>query len=313
MKSDMRTRVREALGTLRIEDAPAGGAVVAAKASPPAKLADKAKINEVLNAAHAAAAYRPPQPEPQPQNVTRLAEIMHAAAYRPPEPEPQPQNLTRRVEIMLTGAVSGAGMVRETLAELRYTLAELQGWLFAQAGETGGRLEARVTVFFDGCRHTTPWSASPVDVGAATTYWHCFDGESRFAEAFAHSANEAEPVDAIIIYGNRFDDHLHQTLGIADRLAKRGTRIFAFHTGRDRQSRRAYEQLAERSGGVFVELTNERAFARVLPVITDYLFRPVEALRAASAAKDREVRALVERLKLQPPPKNSLLLTWRKQ
>jgi len=293
MKSDVRTRVREALGTLQIEDAPAGGALVAAKSSPPAKLADKAKINEVLNAARAAAAYRPPQPP----NIARAS----AASRRPePEPRPEPQQVTRRVEIMVTGAV--VGLVRDTLTELRVTLAELQAHLFCRAGETGGRLETRLTVFFDGCRHSTPWGASPIDVGAATTRWHCFEGESRFAEAFAHTGNEAERVDAVIIYGNRFDDHLYQTLAIAERLAKKGTRIFAFHTGRDRHSRRAYEQLAGLSGGVFVELSSERAFARVLPVITDYLFRPVEALRAAPAAKDRDVRALVEGLKLLPPP-----------
>src|SRR5487761_1209790 len=111
MKSDVLSRVREAL---RIEDAPAGGALVPAKSSPPAKLADKAKANQVVNAALAAASYRPPQP--------------------------QPQNVTRRVEIMVTGAVVGhavVGLVRDTLTELRVTLAELQAHLSCQAGETG--------------------------------------------------------------------------------------------------------------------------------------------------------------------------------
>jgi len=114
------------------------------------------------------------------------------------------------------------------------------------------------------------------------------------------------------MFGDRFDDNLAQTMGIADRLQKQGTRIYAFHVGGKSRSRNAYEQLAERTGGAFVQLSDQRAFARVMPVIAAYLLRPAEALQALPAPKDADVKALVDRLKLQPSTADPLRLTWRK-
>ncbi|HUY68815.1 MAG TPA: hypothetical protein VMV79_05895 [Alphaproteobacteria bacterium] len=209
-------------------------------------------------------------------------------------PEWQPKNATRRVEVMVTGHLGRVGVVRDTVSDL-------QDQLFGKVIGSG-QLELRVTAFLDGCRHSTPWSNSPIDVGSSTTRWHCFQDRTRYAEALEHSSNE-DPIDAIIMYGNRFDDDLQQALRLADRLRERGTRIYAFHVGNDEGSRNAYEQLAERTGGISLQLTDERAFAQVMPIITDYLFRKEEALLALPAPKDPNVKALVDRLKT-PPARN---------
>jgi hypothetical protein len=204
--------------------------------------------------------------------------------------------LQRRVEIMISGPLNRVGVVRQSLDDL-------QRRLLSEAGRNGDNLQLRVTAFLDGCRHTTPWSNRPVDAGASTNRWHCFRGQTRYAEAFQHSYSEQGRIDAIIMFGDSFDDAPLPTMEIAARLRDRGTRIFAFHVGRDRTSRFAYEQLAQQGGGVSVQLTDEQSFARVLPVITDYLFRPAETLRALPAApKNPDVKALVDRLKALPPP-----------
>ena len=118
-----------------------------------------------------------------------------------------------------------------------------------------------------------------------------------------------------MIFGDRFDDRPVPTLEIAGRLRARGTKIFAFHVGNDRNSHLAYEQLAQHNGGVFVPLTGEPAFARVLPVLTDYMFRPAETLRAPPP-NDVDVRALVEGLRSQPvlqlPPSLPARLPWKR-
>jgi hypothetical protein len=275
---DVLTRARRVLG---IEDEPVARPPVLVREAgqPAASFLDKAKIADVLKRA--------------------------AAASTPPATSPasQPQNVMRRVEIMMTGTVSRVGVVRAALHDL-------QAQLFREVG--GDHLELRLTAFLDGCRHTTPWSRSPVDVGNNTTIWHCFQGETRYSEALGHSANEPDPIDAIVMFGDRFDDNLAHSLGIADRLKKQGTRIYAFPVGGNRRSRNAYQQLAESTGGTFLQLSDQRAFARVMPVIADYLLRPAEALRALPAPKDADVKALVDKLKLQPPPAASLRLTWRK-
>ena len=201
----------------------------------------------------------------------------------------------KRVEIMVSGPLSRLGAVRKSLDLL-------QRQLLSEASRSGGKLDLRVTAFLDGCRHTTPWSNSPVDAGAATTRWHCYEGRTLFAEAFADSCEEGERIDAIIIFGDRFDDPA-KTLDFAERLRARGTKIFAFHVGTDRKSRSAYEKLAKRNGGVAVPLSGDAALARVLPVIADYLFRPAEVVRALAAPpKDRDIKALAAQLKLQPLP-----------
>ena len=203
----------------------------------------------------------------------------------------------KRVEIMVSGPLARLGTVRQSLDEVQRQLVD-------EARRGGGKLHLRVTAFLDGCRHTTPWSNSAVDAGAATTQWHCFQGQTLFAQAFAHSAAERERIDAIIIFGDAFDDDPRETLQAAGRLRARGTKIFAFHVGDDRKSRFAYDELAKGNGGVSVQLSGEAALARVLPVIADYLFRPAEALRALPTPKDADIKALVDQLKLQPLPQS---------
>jgi hypothetical protein len=207
----------------------------------------------------------------------------------------------KRVEIMVSGPPSRLGAVRKSLDLV-------QRQLLTEASRGGGTLDLRVTAFLDGCRHTTPWSNSPVDAGAATTRWHCYEGRTLFADAFAHSCQEHQRVDVILIFGNRFDDPAN-TLDFAERLRARGTKIFAFHLGNDRKSRSAYDRLAKRNGGVAIQLSDDAALARVLPVIADYLFRPAEVLLALPASKDVDIKALAAQLKLQPvpPPKRKAL------
>jgi hypothetical protein len=159
---------------------------------------------------------------------------------------------SKRVEIMVSGPLARLGTVRQSLDQVQRQLVD-------EARRGGGALHLRVTAFLDGCRHTTPWSNSPVDAGAATTQWHCFQGQTLFAGAFQHSLDERERIDAIIIFGDRFDDHPFETLWFAGRLRERGTKIFAFHVGDDRKSRRAYDKLAKRNGGVSVPLSGDAA------------------------------------------------------
>jgi hypothetical protein len=284
---DLLARVKR---TLQIEEAPAvKPLVVRASATPvPANLLDdRAGIADLFQRAKAVLAGRPAAAGSSGGSAT---------------PWTQPQLVKRRVEFMVTSSVSH-------LALVRHGLGEVQTQLFHHLGSD--HLELRVTAFYDGCRHTTPWTRSPIDAGTSTAYWHCFQGETRYAEAFNFTLGEEDPVDAIVMFGNRFNDSLSDALRFADALHQRGTRIYAFLVGRNSRARKAYSQLAERTGGVFVQLSSHDAFARVMPVIADYLVRPAEALLALPSPRDADVRALIDRLKLQAPPP-ALRLTWRK-
>lgn len=63
--------------------------------------------------------------------------------------------------------------------------------------------------------------------------------EASTRELAAPSAASASC--ATLVFGNRFDDNLPLTLGVAGRLRRQGTRIYAFHVGRNPRSRYAYE------------------------------------------------------------------------
>jgi hypothetical protein len=290
--SDVLERARQAVG---IAPEPAARPLSARGTAQPAGFSDKANVASVFERARAVAAG-------QPVNVTNGARMASAPRPQPATAPAAPQLVKRRVEIMVSGSLSRVGVVRDALDGL-------QTHLFDQLGSDN--LELRVTAFLDGCRHTTPWSRSPIDAGAGTNRWHCFQGGTLYGEAFGHTADESDPVDAVVMFGNRFDDNLPLTLGIVDRLRQQGTRIYAFHVGRNRHSRYAYEQLAARTGGAFVQLTSQQAFAPVMAVIAAYLVRPAEALRALPSSQDADVRALIDRLKLQPPPA-ALRVEWRK-
>ena len=204
----------------------------------------------------------------------------------------QPKFASRRVELMITGTLSRVAYVRSSVTAL-------QTQLF-QSTLREKQLELRVTAFLDGCRHSTPWSTSPVDVGANTQRWHCYQGQTLFAQALEQSSKE-EMIDAIIIYGDRFDDNLNTTIKQAEKLRAQGTRIFAFHVGANAASRNAYERVADHTGGVCLQLTDDKSFGEVMPVITDYLFRREQALVALPAPSNPDVKLLVDRLKAQPP------------
>jgi hypothetical protein len=166
--------------------------------------------------------------------------IARLVGERPAASSAQPQQ--RRVEIMISGPLSRIGTVRQSLDDL-------QRRLLSEASRNGDTLQLRVTAFLDGCRHTTPWSNRPIDAGSATNRWHCFRGQTLYAEAFQQNCSERERIDAIIMFGDRFDDSPGPTMAFAGRLRERGTKIFAFHVGDDRASRFAYEQLAQQGGG----------------------------------------------------------------
>jgi hypothetical protein len=95
----------------------------------------------------------------------------------------------RLVEIMMSGPLRRVGVVRQSLDDL-------QRQLFSDARRNGDNLQLRVTAFLDGCRHTTPWSNRPIDAGSATNRWHCFEGQTLFAQALQHCLSERERIDA---------------------------------------------------------------------------------------------------------------------
>jgi len=196
----------------------------------------------------------------------------------------QPKQARRRVEVMVTGDPSRVGVVADAVDKF-------QAQIFGGAPGPGN-LELRITGFLDGCIHRSKWSKKPFKAAAQARKWHCEQSRTTFASAFQESADES--VDAIVMVGHRFDDDVAEALRQAEKLKEQGVPVHCFHTGQDEASREAYEKLAHATGGVFMQLADQRGIAEVMPVIMAHLNDEDQML--ALAPEDRDAKNLLRML-----------------
>lgn len=191
----------------------------------------------------------------------------------------------RRVEIMVTGDPSRVSAVADAIDVA-------QKHILKDAKE-GQKIESRVTAFLDGCIHRSRWSKKVFQTAAKARRMHCEQSKTKFADAFANSSGEI--VDDIILIGHRFDDDFKEALDQAERLKEQGVHIHCFHTGADTESREAYEALAEKTGGVFLQLTDQSQLNQVMPILMNHL-NDQDKMEALTSNGRQE---LLEKLKAQ--------------
>jgi hypothetical protein len=156
--------------------------------------------------------------------------------------------------------------------------------------------ETRVTAFLDNCIHRSRWSKKPFQTGQRAKRMHCKQSATKIADAFAHS--HGEMVDDIILIGHRFDDDFNAALEQVQQLIEQGVHIHCFHTGADQESRKAYEDLAQKTGGVFLQLTDQSSLMQVMPILMAHL-NDQDTLEALSSTGDgQELLQKLKRLNL---------------
>lgn len=134
-----------------------------------------------------------------------------------------------------------AGTVMKVQQELKATMRE---------SHPDTRLMISVETFQDGCRHSTPWSDNPHDIGGSSTRWHCFQSRTQFHSAMQDLANESQKVDMIIMVGNHFDDDPSKVSEAAAALTHdTGAKIIALPTTSELTTTQNYEQVAKAGGG----------------------------------------------------------------
>jgi hypothetical protein len=92
-----------------------------------------------------------------------------------------------------------------------------------------------------------------------------------------------EPVQAVVIVGDRFYGDLDAAIATAKQLRAAGTRLFLFQQGR--RSERAFKVLAEATGGAYFQFNPhiERVAERlpgILEAVTDFVIGGMAALEA---------------------------------
>ncbi len=231
----------------------------------------------------------------------RLQEMFGNSAARKPDAESgdgiarankgwQPKEARRRVEVMITGDPSRVGVIADTIDDF-------QKKLFAGAAAARENLELRITGFLDNCIHRSKWSKKPFKAAAQARRWHCEQGQTLFAEAFAHSSGEM--LDDLVIIGDRFDDNMEEALRQVEHLKEQGVHIHCFHTGSDKESREAYERLATQTDGVFMHLENQGSIKEVMPVLMAHLNNRDSPLEIDT--DDKEAKKLMKLLARDKP------------
>lgn len=220
--------------------------------------------------------------------ASQTAELVRAnTSWRPTTP-------LIRVEIMASGSF-------ESLRGIRKAVNRLQDNLVAAVRK--GALELRLTEVRPACRHSTSWSREAVDPGAGTTAWECFvdafasepeRGRTLFTQAFRESLRNH--VNHVVVFGDRFDDGVLRLGSAIQAFRRQGTRVSTFYLGDDFNTRNAYNFLAVSTGGIFMQLPEQRSFDAVLPIVAAFACGDRVRLDALSPTT-AEAKALITQIR----------------
>jgi hypothetical protein len=78
---------------------------------------------------------------------------------------------------------------------VRQSLDDLQRRLLSEASGNGDSLQLRVTASSTAAATRRPWSNRPIDAGAATNRWHCFQGQAMTSELLGPRSRENGAAD----------------------------------------------------------------------------------------------------------------------
>lgn len=200
-----------------------------------------------------------------------------------------PQSTRKRIEIIVTGDPSRVGAVADAIDDV-------QKQVFKGATKSDN-IELRITGFLDDCIHRSKWNKKPFKAAAESKKWECKQSKTKFSDALADSKGEL--VDTVVLIGHRFDDDTKEVLRKATDLKEQGVRIHCFHTGMDKESRAAYEQIAQETGGVFLQLADQSSIGKIMPILMTH-FNDEEALLALNP-KDQDSKKLLRMLNPERP------------
>lgn len=134
------------------------------------------------------------------------------------------------------------------------------------------KLLLSVDTFLDGARKTTGWSENPQDIGGIAGRWHCYQTDTRFAEAFdAMGRGDEQTPHVVMIFGNRFDDNPQMVAQTAKTLFEtRGTQVYALPDPGARENvANAYALLTQNAGGMVLDIPRSNRQEDYAPIVSE--------------------------------------------
>jgi hypothetical protein len=134
---------------------------------------------------------------------------------------------------------------------------ELQAEMFREVAGLG-RLDLQLA-FFRGLRdvdaecRVSPWVSDPLMLSRMVTKIRCRTGNTQWAKVLDHIAREStqRKVNAAVLIGDCCEESHDLLTGPIQRVSKLGIPIFALQEGSDEAGQKAFQEIAQRTGGAF--------------------------------------------------------------
>jgi len=177
----------------------------------------------------------------------------------------------------------------------------LQSEMFEETTALGG-LDVKLVYYrgFGECR-SSAWVGNSHDLVERMNKVTCLGGRTQIRKVLRHAMKETKtkPVDALIFVGDSVEENIDQLCHTAGRLGLLGVRAFIFHEGGEPNARRAFEQIAQLTGGAYCpfDAGSARQLRTLLSAVAVYAAGGRPALEDFGRKHGDEVRRITHQIK----------------
>ena len=129
----------------------------------------------------------------------------------------------------------------------------IQGEMFKSTAGLGG-IEIQLVYYrgFRECR-ASKWVTNASELLKMMTAVMCRGGATQIGKIFSHALKQTKQrkVNAVVFVGDAMEENIDTLCHKAGELKLLGVPVFIFHEGGDKTARKAFEQIAQLSGGAY--------------------------------------------------------------
>jgi hypothetical protein len=177
----------------------------------------------------------------------------------------------------------------------------LQSEMFEETANLGG-LDVQLVYYrgFGECR-ATPWVSNSRDLVERMNRVKCLGGRTQIRKVLHHAMKETkrQPVDALVFVGDCMEEDVDKLCHQAGELGLLGVRAFMFHEGGEPVARRAFEQIAQLTGGAYCpfDAGSARQLKELLSAVAVYAAGGRPALEDMGAKRGGAALLITHQLK----------------
>jgi hypothetical protein len=150
----------------------------------------------------------------------------------------------------------------------------IQAEMFAEAAALGG-LAIQMCYFRSFAEfHAAPWLTDGRELVRRMTAVTCLSGTTQIARVLRHAASEAAKtrVNAIVYVGDAMEESPESLAELAGQLGLLGVPAFLFQEGDEPGARRAFQEIAQLTGGAYMrfDASSAKALSDLLKAVAVY-------------------------------------------